>query len=274
MAAWIACDLPTAACLQPLYGRPKSTDVLMYENAQRRPTLSNDVNVLWRCICSITLYLSFCSRVFICQAAVNLRNSKSLRLALSRATQASPALMAKASCCPSFLDVLQTFADLMMLRRKGLQQSLREGSNRRPTWNTFFLRALNWRNDVASCCNCYPDCPRSAESISAVSIKIYRHMTYVYIVACARPVQDPLDYACIFVDDISWFILDRIDLRRSLGTFGGCRICSFARSSDSWAGWSSRAASPMEVGTTEKVGNRYGWKWMENRGHLWALERS
>lgn len=31
------------------------------------------------------------------QAAVNLRNSKSLRLALSRATQASPALMAKAS---------------------------------------------------------------------------------------------------------------------------------------------------------------------------------
>ena len=129
MAAWIACDLPTAACLQPLYGRPKSTDVLMYENAQRRPTLSNDVNVLWRCICSITLYLSFCSGVFICQAAVNLRNSKSLRLALSRATQASPALMAKASCCPSFLDVLQTFADLMMLRRKGLQQSLREGSN-------------------------------------------------------------------------------------------------------------------------------------------------
>ena len=166
MAAWIACDLPTAACLQPLYGRPKSTDVLMYENAQRRPTLSNDVNVLWRCICSITLYLSFCSRVFICQAAVNLRNSKSLRLALSRATQASPALMAKASCCPSFLDVLQSFADLMMLRRKGRQQSLREGSNRRPTWNTFFLHALKWRNNVASCCNCYPDCPRSAESIS------------------------------------------------------------------------------------------------------------
>eukprot|EP00438_Fugacium_kawagutii_P019851 Skav227946 [mRNA] locus=scaffold146:562065:569332:+ [translate_table: standard] len=31
------------------------------------------------------------------QAAVNLRNSKSLRLALSRATQASPALIAKAS---------------------------------------------------------------------------------------------------------------------------------------------------------------------------------